>query len=302
MVIERRAARRSAHSRSYVSPLHSSSMRWQCSSGEPTSTSTLRRNCGSSKVGAQPRSTPRARTCVIGVPRVASSRPIARNSTATSPTSTSPMIAATEGVRGAPTRASLDRRLDARRRVLERLARRPQMVLVAEAEPEAVALPARYDVHVHVEDVLESRAAVGEEEVHALAAHAARLERGGDLPRDAHHVRGALLAHVREPGAVLRRDHQHVPGVDRLDVQERDASVVAVDDAGRLGTLQDLAEDAGALALGHGVLPGGGRVVAAGGYPGRRTMSSKGGVDLSPSPFAPARARPAAPRATRGAL
>jgi hypothetical protein len=43
---------------------------------------------------------------------------------------------------------------------------------------------------------------------------------------------------------MARRDHQKMPEVNRLDVHERGAAIVAIDETGRELTVQDTTEDA----------------------------------------------------------
>lgn len=100
-----------------------------------------------------------------------------------------------------------------------------------EPQPEAVPLVAWEHVQVDVEDLLHRRRAVRQEQVHPLALDPAVVQRGGQALRHAEHLRPLVGPQVGQAGRVSDRDDQQVAGVDGLDVHERRADTVAVDEA-----------------------------------------------------------------------
>jgi hypothetical protein len=109
--------------------------------------------------------------------------------------------------------------------------------------PEPVPLITRNNVQVHVEDRLPRRLAVSKHEIHPLAPKPRSAKRRHELMSNPHEVGGHICIEVRHRRGVFVRDNQHVSWIDRLDVHEDSASVVAVDEAGQFAAVEEPTED-----------------------------------------------------------
>jgi hypothetical protein len=99
-------------------------------------------------------------------------------------------------------------------------------------------------VQVYVKHVLHAGLAICEEEIHAVTGESTPAESRRGSVADAHQVGSGFRVQVSKVGGMARRDHQEMPEVDRLDVHERGAAIVAIDETGRELTVQDTTEDA----------------------------------------------------------
>ena len=149
-------------------------------------------------------------------------------------------------------------------------------------EPEdAVTRVSRHDVEVGMRNILSGDLPVEKEEVDPVAPEGRRPENGLDAPRNREHARSCLVVEVVQERDVILRDHDHVPLGRRGYVHESHHEVVVMDDAGRLASGDDLAEDA-VSRRGHGsnIAPAC-RFVEAGGRPAaigaRRSCAARPG-------------------------
>jgi hypothetical protein len=72
---------------------------------------------------------------------------------------------------------------------------------------------------------------VRKEEVHAFASQARCPKARSRRLSNSEHLRTVLRIEIREPRGVGPRHHEHVPGLNRLDVHDRRGALVFVDDA-----------------------------------------------------------------------
>jgi hypothetical protein len=119
-----------------------------------------------------------------------------------------------------------------------KLCTRALRVVRTQPQPEPVPLIARKNVQVHVEDILHRGLAVSKEEIHPLAAKPSSAKSRREPMSNTHEVGGHFCIEVRHKRGVFVRDNQHVSWIDRLDVHEDSASVVAVDEAGRFAAVE----------------------------------------------------------------
>jgi hypothetical protein len=94
-----------------------------------------------------------------------------------------------------------------------------------------------------MKDLLHRGLAISKKKVHAFTGQAARAERRGGGVTDAHQVRGSVAIDVGEVSGMPNRDDEKMTGIHRLDVHERGASIVAIDEASRELSLEDAAKD-----------------------------------------------------------
>jgi predicted DCC family thiol-disulfide oxidoreductase YuxK len=104
-------------------------------------------------------------------------------------------------------------------------------------------------VYVKVEHVLAAVRPVGRKDVDGAAPRGLAQPRKDALGHG-EGARGKLFGNVEQVLEVLLGHHQHVPRVQRLDVEERDGLFVLVDHAHHLVTADDAAEHAGGVLVG----------------------------------------------------
>jgi hypothetical protein len=112
------------------------------------------------------------------------------------------------------------RRTDTRRRCVEQRAVGHLRALEGQLNVEAVAFPARDDVHVVMELVLPRCGAAADHDVHAFALRHP-LDCRSHAHRHGEQVYAELARYIEQRLMVLARHYQDVTGVDRLDVHER---------------------------------------------------------------------------------
>lgn len=106
---------------------------------------------------------------------------------------------------------------------------RPAMPIGVDAE--AISGKAREHVNVGVEDLLERRGAISQEQVDPLAAKATSVEGSRQKMCDAEDVRTQVRLQVVEAGDMHFGDDECMPGRDGLTVQESEDQIVFIDAA-----------------------------------------------------------------------
>jgi hypothetical protein len=86
--------------------------------------------------------------------------------------------------------------------------------------------------------------AVRQEEIHTFTRKSTSAEGRGGSVADAHKVGGGIRIKVGQVGGMPHWDHQEVTEIHRLDVHERGAALVAIDETRRESTVQDTTENA----------------------------------------------------------
>jgi len=84
-------------------------------------------------------------------------------------------------------------------------------VYKSQAKAKAVAAVARDDVQMDVEHFLPGGLAIGQQQIHALAPHAALPHRRRQLLRHAHELRAGLHVERGQVSGVRHRHHQQMP-------------------------------------------------------------------------------------------
>src|SRR5690606_5287339 len=112
----------------------------------------------------------------------------------------------------------------------------------------------RDQVQVEVEHVLATRTPVRAEDVDRLRTRRAPDPRRDPL-RDRQAVRRDVVRRVEERRVMIARDDQRVPRTQRLDVHERDRTIILVHQADHLLAVDDAAEDA--RLVDHGIISSG---------------------------------------------
>ena len=107
----------------------------------------------------------------------------------------------------------------------------PHRVTRRNSESEPIALVAREDVQMHVEDLLPGELTVCQEEVDSVTSKISRTQRSRGALCDAKHLRTVLDIEVGEKCRMTTRHDEHMPAHDGLDVHEGHRSLVLVDDA-----------------------------------------------------------------------
>ena len=104
--------------------------------------------------------------------------------------------------------------------------------------------------------LLEGGFAVGQEEVHALAAKPALPDRLGESAADTEHVRARFRIQFPKECCVVFGDNQQVSRINRTGVHESEHAPVFEDDIGGHTASYDLAKEAVAFVRDHrGILP-----------------------------------------------
>ena len=99
-----------------------------------------------------------------------------------------------------------------------------------DVDSEAVALRPRKDVEMDVPNVLTSRLAVCKKEVDALALQAGHPEGMSCRLSDPEHLRTVIRIEIRQLCGVGLRNDEHMSGLYRLNVHDRDCASVLVND------------------------------------------------------------------------
>lgn len=111
------------------------------------------------------------------------------------------------------------------------LGSRPHGAVGRKPIPEAIVRVTREDVQMHVEDVLSGSFPVGEVEVDSFASQLRRPERGRGKLTHSEKLGSVFNVQIGEGCGVTTRHDDHVPAHRRLNVHERDRSLVLMDDA-----------------------------------------------------------------------
>lgn len=109
---------------------------------------------------------------------------------------------------------------------------RPHGVVRRQLQPEPIALVAREDMKMRMEDVLARSLTVSKEKVDSLARNIRRPQGGRGELSNAEQLRSVLGIQIGETRRVTSGNDDHVPRHERLDVHECHRSLVLVDDAG----------------------------------------------------------------------
>ena len=112
-------------------------------------------------------------------------------------------------------------------------------------EGELVSGLAWCDVQVDVEDALEGRLAVVDDDVVAVGVQSGQPGRSCDPLTDLHHAGDGLRRCVGQIDVVVLRDHQGMAADDRADVEDGDVVGVLMDPDRGCGAVHDGAEHAG---------------------------------------------------------
>ena len=126
----------------------------------------------------------------------------------------------------------------------------PVLVIGPELESEAVILETREDMQMNVKDFLSGGFAVSEEKIDSLAFHVSLSNRCGNSVRVLHQPTCCSGIEVGEIRSVLDRNHKHVSMVDWLNIHQRRALFVAIDESDGKLACEESAEDA----IAHDVL------------------------------------------------
>ena len=102
-----------------------------------------------------------------------------------------------------------------------------------------------------VKDLLSSGNTVGEKEIDALTANAAAPNGRGQALRYNEHMGSNGSFDIGQVHGVRIGHNQQVPGIDGLNVHKCANMIIMVDDACRLATRNNSAENAGIGIVGH---------------------------------------------------
>jgi hypothetical protein len=113
-----------------------------------------------------------------------------------------------------------------------------------QSQGEPVIREAGENMQVNVEHLLPGDLAIGEERVHSLATHPGVPKRPGDPLGDREQMPTGLFIEIVDRYDVFDQDDEDVSRIDRLDIHERAAPLVAKDDACWCASSHDITEDA----------------------------------------------------------
>ncbi len=118
------------------------------------------------------------------------------------------------------------------------------VVLWSELQSEPIAAKTGEDVQMYMKYFLHGSLAIREEEIHTFTRKSTSAEGRRGFVTDAHNVSGGIRIKVGKVGGMPHWDHQEMTEINRLDIHERGAAVVAIDETRRESTVQDTAENA----------------------------------------------------------
>lgn len=125
---------------------------------------------------------------------------------------------------------------------IERLSRRGFWCLGMQTQSTCITSEAWDNVQVCMENCLPGGAAVRQEEIHRIASQSRCPQRFIDITSDDGHPAARVIGNVLDAIGMIVGDDQGVPGVDRVDVQERRDKIVLMDDTGFPFTVDDVAK------------------------------------------------------------
>jgi len=120
------------------------------------------------------------------------------------------------------------------------------------SQPESVVCEPRQDVQVDVKDLLSGGFAVSEKQVDAFGSETGASDRARESVRDLEHGTSIRYGQIGESRRVRERGDEEVTRGNRVQIHERHASVVAINDTRWRSPGNDLAENAGHLCLSGG--------------------------------------------------